>query len=173
MAPGGRVGDQHRFGPARSQEYVALSVAGKIGYDATGVSLGFDSAEKIARIDFRGVEESLAGPVIDQQHRSAPALGSAGVGDNYVQIAVIVHVGELPARPAELSVLVGETLVGRKGETARIGVQFNSFVAEDQNVPVAVLVRIAGSGADGVGCRQAGVGRIEHAELTDPVVDPR
>ena len=173
MAAGRRVFDQLRRLAGRRQEDIAPPVAGEIGDDATGVAVRPQRAQQVSRIDFGGVHEPVLRPAVDQQRGSAAAVGSGGIGQHQIQVAVVVQVGELAARAAQGPASRGESLVFFEAQVPLVLQQPEAFARKDDQVPVAVLVRIARHGATRVGHLQAGGRGVQQSMLAQAVIDPR
>ena len=101
MPAGRRVLDQLRLLAGGGQQHVAPAVAREIRHHAAGVAVRADRAEQVARIGLGGVRKALLRPAVDQQRRPAAAVAAGGIRHHHVQVAVVVHVGELAARAAQ------------------------------------------------------------------------
>ena len=106
-------------------------MAEEVGRDAARVTLEMNGGEEVARVRFGRVEEPLPGPIVDQEDRTASAVAPMGVGNDQVQVAVIVDVDELAAGATELGEPFGELLVLLEMELAAVEEQADLVAGEN------------------------------------------
>ena len=107
-----------------------------------------DGGKKISGIGFQGVNKAVSRPVIDKKSGPPAAITPGRVGNQNVQVAVVVHIRKLSTGAAETAVAVPEVLVTCETESTLIYEELRSFIGKNQQITVSIPVRVPGSSAE-------------------------
>ncbi|MBA7650455.1 hypothetical protein ES703_58261 [subsurface metagenome] len=172
MAARRYVFHQERFFADWSQKDIASSITGKIRHHTTGVALDSDGEKKISGINLQCVDETVSRPIVNKQCRTPAAVTPESVGNQNIQIAVIVHICKLSTGSTEPAAALRKALVTRKTEPTLIHKKLQSFIGKNQKIAVAILVRVPGSGTENAFHRKAGRFGVEYPIFPGAVVHP-